>query len=137
MSLEIAFIPTSPGDEQPRPILSFVGGKVSWSLTQAGERLRLQAAGEEPVPIATLQEFDKLTHLAITYQGAQLSAFLDGQPLSNMSVKDWLPPGKSRLVLGGIDPNARWHGRIAGLAIYHRILDPGEISKNFAGLVNE
>jgi hypothetical protein len=137
MSLEIAFIPMSPGDEQPRAILSFLSGQKDWSLAQAGDRLQLQAAGEGPVEIATLPEFDKLTHLAITYQGDQLSVFLDGQRVSGVSLGGWLPPGKPRLVLGGVDPGAPWHGRIAGLAIYDRKLDEAEISRNFAGVTND
>jgi hypothetical protein len=141
MSLEIAFVPTSPEDEQSRSMLSFVGGQQTWSLIQAGERLQLQAAGEGPISIATLHEFDKLIHLAITHQGDplrhQLSVFLDGRRANDVSLEGWLPARESRLVFGGVDPGAHWHGRIAGLAIYDRKLDETEISQNFAGLINE
>ena len=142
MSLELVFAPTATGDEQPRAIISFVGGKQpDWSLTQSGNALLLAASGKGPVEIATLPEFDKLTHLAITYRGDQLrhqlTVYLDGQNVRNVSLEEWLPPEDSRLVLGNSNPDVSWRGRIAGLAIYDRALDEQEISQGFAGLTKE
>jgi ferric-dicitrate binding protein FerR (iron transport regulator) len=137
MSLELAFIPAPPGDEQPRAILSFPGGQEGWFLTQANDRVQWEAANHGSVAIATLLEFDKLTHLAITYQADRLAVFLDGQSVVDVPLARWLPANKSRLVIGGVDADAHWQGRIAGLAIYDRKLERTEIERNFAGLVND
>lgn len=40
-------------------------------------------------------------------------------------------------MVGGGDAESRWHGRIAGLAIYDRRLDQEEIGRNLAGLDQE
>lgn len=141
MSLELIFAPASTGDEQPRTILSFVGGKQpDWVLSQAGDRLFLAADGKDPYLIATLAEPDKLTLLAIAYRGDhlrhQLTVYLDGEHVKEVSLEGWLPAEGARLVLGSDDSATSWHGRIAGLAIYDRALDEQEISHNFAGLTN-
>lgn len=142
MSLETVLAPAAPEGDQPRTILAFLDGKQGdWSLIQSGDRLHLAAAGEAPVPLATLPEFDKLTHLAITYQGDQLrhqlTVYLDGKYVRDVSLEGWLPTDGSRLVIGSAGPESSWHGRIAGIAIYDRKLTEKEISENFAGLTRQ
>jgi hypothetical protein len=139
MSLELVFAPSTPIDDQPRTIVAFV--ESNWLLQQAGQQLLLQTANGKSVPIATLSEFDKRTHLPITYRGDQLRdqvhVFLDGRMTHELSWEDFLPGGEPRLVLGGEEPKARWQGRIAGVAIYDRALEETEIERNLAGATRE
>jgi hypothetical protein len=142
MSVEIVVIPSRPDDDQPRTILRFDGGEhPDWSLIQSDDVLRLEYGDAKPIEIATLSEFDKATHLTVAYDADQLrhqlSLFLDGESVRVVSVEGWLPAEGSRLLLGGSEAGSRWYGRIAGLAIYDRKLDPVEIERSFAGLNNK
>lgn len=138
MSLEVAIAPSQPADDQPRAILQFVtDDRVVCSLAQAGHRLQFVAGDNAAIDIGSLAGVGKLSHLAIICANHEMMAYLDGQLLVQSRFRGALPGNASRLIVGGVDPDARWHGRIAGLAIYDRKLDPAEIERNFAGLINE
>lgn len=135
MSLEIVFAPDPAQDDQTQTIFAFHdNGAAVWSLCQSGQRLLLQTTGNEPLEMGLLPELGKLSHLAITCDRGHIAASLDGQKLTEATFAPALPVKASRLVVGGRDADSRWHGRIAGLAIYDRRLDHEEIGRNVAGL---
>jgi hypothetical protein len=137
MSLEVVLTASSQVDDQPRAIMAWLGADgVACTLTQAGQRLVFQIAGQAPVEFATLSTSGARIHLAITCNGNQLQAYLDGQSTGEFAFAGPLPANATRLTLGSADGTACWQGRIAGLAIYDRVLTSDEISRNAAGLPN-
>jgi hypothetical protein len=113
--------------------------RLNFSLEQRGPRLvfttRSRRSRRDPPSSVDLFPVpaDRPSHVVVTYRPGHLAAYLDGElQVSDTSLQKgfhhWRP---APLTLGaGNDGDQVWRGRLEGLAIYSRVLDPDEVAEN-------
>jgi hypothetical protein len=79
------------------------------------------------------------THIAVTYDGAMASLYVDGAVVHSLPISGTFGPDTTPLVLGGNgnqqDVTERFPGRIDEIVLYNRALDPAEIRQLASGVL--
>ena len=79
------------------------------------------------------------THLAVTYDGATASLYVDGQVVHSLPISGSFGPDTTPLILGGNgnlqEITERFPGRVDEIVLYNRALGPAEILQLASGVV--
>lgn len=144
MSLEVVLRTDSLRQAGPARIISFSRDKMyrNFTLAQEGNALVFRLRTTETDPNALLSSlivpgvFDftnQFQHLVVTYDGARLQLFQDGQPRTESGdlqgdFSDW---GNNHALLIGDEPNGgkAWSGSIDRFTIFDRALTAADISE--------
>lgn len=142
-SIEAMVTPERPQGGQPSWIASFGRGPGARNLAlgQMGDRLVLRL-----VTIATPKDIEpeqldlgpiplgKASHVVVTYLPGLLAAYVNGKlRLESDLYQGDLNRWHGYPLVFGDDPGggADWAGRLEGIAIYDRVLEPGEVRESF------
>lgn len=141
LTLEAMIAPPDLQQAGPAAIISFASAEAcDFLLGQERERLvlrlRTSAAGAGGEPLADLGplEAGRLQHVLISYQQGRLTCYRDGQAVSvtppvTGDFSAWTP---ARLTFGAGPAGERpWKGRIEGIALYNRFMEPAEAKARF------
>ncbi len=80
---------------------------------------------------------DRWHHLAMTYDGAVLKAYLDGKPVASKTINKKRIPGNTPLHIGGRQDGYNYYeGLIDEVSIYNRALSPDEVKANWQRLAD-
>jgi hypothetical protein len=141
LTLEAMIAPPDLQQAGPAAIISFASAETcDFLLGQQRERLVLRlrtsaagAGGETLVDLGPL-EAGRLQHVLISYQPERLTCYRDGQAVSvappvTGDFSAWTP---ARLTFGAGPVGERpWKGRIEGIALYNRFMEPAEAKARF------
>jgi hypothetical protein len=126
----------------PAAIISFASADAcDFLLGQQRDRLvlrlRTSASGADGPPLVDLGplEAGRLRHVLVSYQPGRLTCYRDGEAVSAAPAVAgdfgaWLP---ASLTFGAGPGGERpWKGRLEGIAIYNRFMEPAEAKARFA-----
>jgi len=142
LTLEAMIAPPDLKQSGPAAILSFASADAcDFLLGQERDRLvlrlRTSAAGADggpPLDLGPL-EAGRLQHVLVSYQPGRLTCYRDGEavaaaPAVAGDFSTWAP---ARLTFGACAAGERpWAGRLEGIALYSRAMEPAEAKARFA-----
>ncbi|MFO1523149.1 MAG: LamG-like jellyroll fold domain-containing protein [Kiritimatiellia bacterium] len=121
------------------PLLALAGakGEVNLAVVQTANRLqlRLRSAGRLTTSETVYVRPGAPNHVVITFDGRRLSSSIDGKPALESfdaagALSDWNP---ADLVFGRLPGGAAtWSGRLEGVALFTRALDPAILAARHA-----
>ena len=140
-TLESMIAPPDLQQTGPASIISFASAEAcDFLLGQERDRLvlrlRTSAAGTDAATLADLGPLaaGRLQHVLINYQPGRLTCYRDGEAISVAppvagDFSAWKP---ARLTFGAGPGGERpWKGRIEGIALYNRFMEPTEAKARF------
>jgi hypothetical protein len=141
LSLEVVVEPSAPRERLTKIVAFATRGRFeNFSLAQRRDRLlfRLVVAprGPDAHQIVELMRLPpkRKSHVVVTYSPGRLNAYLDGELIrQDDSIRnDFFHWRQVALAFGDLDGGgADWAGRLEGIALYDRALDPDEVRENF------
>lgn len=143
MSIEVLVTAAVREQSGPARIITFSSGPSSrnFTLGQSGDRLVLRLRTPQTGPNGVPPELDiarlaagETVHIVVTYTSERLVAYVDGQQaFSSNAIRGGFENWENQHLLFGdeLGGGRPWLGRLEGVALYNRFLEPDEVASNY------